>query len=73
MDSLGYEKGRRAVILHVTQLPLALSRALVSDIDNQMRVQLFFFFLEMNCRTGKKCQEFKLFVVFKGELLDASQ
>lgn len=32
MDDLGYQKGRIVVLFHITYLPLALSRALVSDI-----------------------------------------
>ena len=75
MDGLGYKKGRIVVLFHITYLPLALSRALVSDIDNQRRVLLLLILLEAGCRRDreKENQEFKPSVVFKGKLLDASQ
>lgn len=74
MDSLGYQKGRIVVLFRTTYLPLALSRALVSDIDNQRRVMLLLILLEACCRRDreKEDQEFKP-VVFKVKLLDASQ
>lgn len=74
MDSLGNQKGRIGVLFHTTYLPLALSRPLVSDIDNQRRDMLLLILLEAGCRRdrGKENQEFKP-VVFKVKLLDASQ
>lgn len=80
MDDLGYQKGRIVVLFHITYLPLALSRALVSDIDNQRRVLHLVAeadrLLEAGCRRDRRKgnQEFKSSVVFKGKLLDpASQ
>lgn len=74
MDSLGYQKGRMVVLFRTTYLPLALSRALASDIDNQRRVMLLLILLEAGCRRdrGKENKEFKP-VVVKVKLLDASQ
>lgn len=75
MDGLGYQKGRIIVLFCITYLPLALSRSLLSDIDNQRRVVLLLIFLEAGCRRdrGKENKKFKPSIVFKGKLLDASQ
>jgi len=57
MDGLGYQKGRMVVLCHITYLPLALSTALVSHIDNQRRVLISVAeadrFLEAGCRRDR--------------------
>lgn len=73
MDGLSYPE--RNIPFRITYLPLTLSRALVSGIDNQRRVLLLLILLEAGYKRDreKENQEFKPSVVFKGKLLDVRQ